>query len=155
MIFEIIHYGDPVPAGRPRDRTFHNPVKYTEFKNKLAMAIRYKFSDFCIYTQAFKDNLTRKEKTQILKKRYGLLVLVYKKQRKGDTDNYLKAVKDAIVKANLIYDDEQIEFDYVGKAISGTPRIEFILYEIKNIDTLTLILLNYNKLKEIALEYQN
>lgn len=126
----FVYPGAPVPAMRPRhsQKGTYNPKQYTNYKKALAQAIRQKFGDLAQQVPPAGS----KERSRYLKeRRFRLIVEVHRTARRGDADNFLKTVQDAIQQAGIIGDDSQLDEVYCRKYIDKqNPRIGFALEEL-------------------------
>ena len=122
----------PQPAPRPRFSKFgtYNSKKYTEYKEAIQMLVLSKKMPF-FYTEALDLEVVfyMPIPESFSKKKRVALDGAYHVKR-PDTDNLLKAFKDAL-NGTLYRDDSQISSLYAKKLYSFTPRIEF---EIRKID---------------------
>ena len=127
MIIEFTFGGEPVPAMRPRvaGRRAYTPPKYKKYKEALANAIKKEYGYFSWDI----PEPNSKERTKYLaNNRYILSVNVYRRTNRGDADNFLKSVQDALQDSGVIADDSQIDRATVEKFIDKeNPRIELIL----------------------------
>lgn len=102
---------DPMPTPRPRAgaRNVYNKTEYTEYKKALATMFKSAFLDLWVEaTQAFKYD--DKGKAAYMKaNRYFMICEFFCSSPRGDADNYLKAVQDAMQDAGIIVNDKQIE----------------------------------------------
>ncbi len=72
--------------------------------------------------------------------RYALIVKVYRSVNRGDLDNYVKTVLDAMQDAGLFADDSQIDRITGEKFIDReNPRIVFTLKQTCGVDQKRLI----------------
>lgn len=122
--------GNPVPAMRPRlgrHRTYNPPV-YTRYKTALVQALKKAFGHLAL---DIPPTGTKQRGHYLASHRYRLVVEVYRVARKGDADNYLKTVQDAIQQAGIIGDDSQVDEVYCRKHIDReNPRVAFVLEEL-------------------------
>jgi len=102
---------DPMPTPRPRAgvKNVYNRKEYTEYKKTLATMFKSAFSDLWLEaTHAFRYD--EKGKTAYVKdNRYFMICEFFCSSPRGDADNYLKAVQDAMQDAGIIVNDKQIE----------------------------------------------
>jgi Holliday junction resolvase RusA-like endonuclease len=136
---------EPVPAARARSTEsghHYTPEKYRNYKLALCNSIKGRYAKLI-------GKIDPKAKL-------GIAMLVYRSKNTGDWDNFAKCVQDAIQDSGVIKDDKQICLGLCAKHIDkADPRIEFILFELPNDKELELdmILLAYNKIKEISNGY--
>jgi Holliday junction resolvase RusA-like endonuclease len=86
----------PVPASRPRvtRRGTYNAPRYAAFKAKLTAGIR--------------DWMLAKDWRPTPTDRYELVFFVYRQHKRGDIDNYLKGIQDALQESGAILNDAHI-----------------------------------------------
>ncbi len=102
---------DPMPTPRPRAgrQNVYNKPEYTEYKKQLATQFKLAFQDLWMEaTKAFQHD--DKGKAEYVKKnKYFLICEFFCTSPRGDADNYLKGVQDAMQDGGIIVDDKQIE----------------------------------------------
>lgn len=121
--------GEPVAAQRPRydrrnNRTY-TPTTYLNYKKKLSTAIRRE----CNHLIGKIPKAGTSERSKYLaENKYKLHVNVYRAANRGDIDNFIKSVMDAIQDAYIIGDDSQI-YKLSGEKFidKENPRVEFEL----------------------------
>ncbi len=133
MKFSFTYSGEPVPASRPRfdKRGFaYTDPRYAKYKKDLAYFIRREFKD---YLPSFPPKASKERTAYLKNNRYILILRVFRTVNRGDVDNHLKAIQDALQDARLFADDSQIDEARVTKSIDKmNPRIEFKLIHIQH-----------------------
>lgn len=127
MSISFVFPGAPVPAMRPRHSRngTYNPKRYTAYKKAFSEALKQKFGHLAKQVPPAGS----KERTAYLAShRYRLIVEVHRLACRGDADNFLKTVQDAIQQAGIIGDDSQFDEVYCRKLMDKqNPRISFCL----------------------------
>jgi Holliday junction resolvase RusA-like endonuclease len=129
--------GEPVAQGRARVRvvnqhaTVYDPKKSKDYKSYVAGYARQAYSwspikgavklSVDVYRRIPKS-FNKKQREEAVEKR--LLPIT-----KPDTDNYLKAIKDALNGIAYI-DDAQVVDDNVRKFYGEEPRVEITIWEV-------------------------
>lgn len=124
----------PVGALRARSNgsSVYTPKPYREYKAALSSFIKQKYAYLRKYVPATKT----KERRAFLKQKYMMTLAIFGKNARGDDDNFLKCVKDAITQAGVIADDCQFAGETVFPFVdSNHPRIEVRMYRVP--DSLT------------------
>jgi len=130
-------YGEPVAQGRPRAVNIgghiriYDPKKSSEYKqyirlvasqevkgNLLTGAICLKITFYRSIPKSFSKKKTEQAEAGIIRP-----------ITKPDTDNYTKAVKDAL-KGVAWKDDSQVVDEHCRKFYSNRPRIEIEIWEV-------------------------
>lgn len=123
--------GEPIPAARVRATKsghVYTPAKYATYKSALITALKNQFGD-SIPTPPSPGSKQRSP--WLATHRYRLIVEIYRSVNRGDADNFLKTVQDAIQQAGLIGDDSQLDEVYCRKHIDkDNPRMAFVLEEL-------------------------
>ncbi len=121
------YQGEPVAAARARvvNRHAYTPKHYADYKKALSGAIRQAFGHL---GNAIPTPGSKPRAKWLSAHRFRLVVEVYRSINRGDADNFLKAVQDAIQQAGIIGDDCQLDEVYCRKHIDKqNPRISFVL----------------------------
>jgi len=134
-LFTLEFTGAPVPAMRPRftraGNTYNDPT-YQHYKAALASQFR-RANPFL--TADIPERNTKQRGKWLASHRYELSVQVYTATRRGDLDNYVKTVQDAMQDAGVIGDDVQIDgyrqpfFKTLNK---DNPRIVVTLWRLED-----------------------
>lgn len=127
MKITMTYPGNPVPFSRPRfngKQSFNDP-KYAQYKRSLSAFINREYGYFAWDIPKAGD---KKRSKYLAANRYHLTVRAFRDENRGDVDNFLKTVQDALQDAGVIADDSQIDSIKAEKFIDKeNPRIEFEL----------------------------
>ena len=139
MQFSLIFHGEPVPNFRPRfnGKFAYNDKRYMNYKAQLAAEIKYLFREYITRPPA-PNTPARSQYLQA--NRYKLSVKAFRSCNRGDVDNFLKTIQDALQDSGLILDDSQLDKVIAEKFIDKMrPRIEFTLTKLQNTEQMKLL----------------
>lgn len=127
MKISFTYPGNPVPFSRPRFNGKHgyNDPKYSQYKRSLSRAINAAYG---YITWGIPPAGDKNRSKYLAANRYHLTVRAYRSENRGDVDNFVKTVQDALQDAGVIADDCQIDSISAEKFLDkANPRIEFEL----------------------------
>ena len=133
LAFEIP--GVPVAKGRPRVTSkgwTYTPKKTIQYEHKVRLLFAANFPDFepiqgpvsmtFVFLMPLPKSWSKKKQKEALEKRWHI--------KRPDTDNLIKAIKDAL--NGLAYiDDSQVCREKIFKQYANEPRVEIILHSLK------------------------
>jgi Holliday junction resolvase RusA-like endonuclease len=132
MQFAFTFPGEPVPFQRPRfnGKFVFNDKRYSNYKSNFSAAIKHYFENDI---KPSPKTGTKERALFLNQNRYRLKVKAYRSANRGDIDNFIKTVQDALQDSGLIADDAQIDKVVGTKFIDKiNPRIEFILEQTQS-----------------------
>ncbi|WP_346207632.1 RusA family crossover junction endodeoxyribonuclease [Caldifermentibacillus hisashii] len=130
-------YGEPVAQGRPRATTInghvrmYDPKKSRDYKNYIRLAAsEHKPEKLLEGPLSMKVKIYRPSLKSFSKKKAEMAEKgEIRPVTKPDTDNYIKAIKDAL-KSVIWKDDSQVVELHASKYYSQNPRIEIEIKEL-------------------------
>lgn len=130
-------YGEPVAQGRPRATTInghvcmYDPKKSRDYKNYIRLAAsEHKPEKLLEGPLSMKVKIYRPSLKSFSKKKAEMAEKgELRPVTKPDTDNYVKAIKDAL-KSVIWKDDSQVVELHASKYYSQNPRIEIEIKEL-------------------------
>lgn len=130
-------YGEPVAQGRPRATTMnghvrmYDPKKSRDYKNYIRLAAsEHKPEKLLEGPLSMKVKIYRPSLKSFSKKKAEMAEKgELRPVTKPDTDNYIKAIKDAL-KSVIWKDDSQVVELHASKYYSQNPRIEIEIKEL-------------------------
>lgn len=130
-------YGEPIAQGRPRATTInghvrmYDPKKSRDYKNYIRLAAsEHKPEKLLEGPLSMKVKIYRPSLKSFSKKKAEMAEKgELRPVTKPDTDNYVKAIKDAL-KSVIWKDDSQVVELHASKYYSQNPRIEIEIKEL-------------------------
>ncbi|WP_041848247.1 RusA family crossover junction endodeoxyribonuclease [Caldibacillus thermoamylovorans] len=130
-------YGEPIAQGRPRATTInghvrmYDPKKSRDYKNYIRLAAsEHKPEKLLEGPLSMKVKIYRPSLKSFSKKKAEMAEKgKLRPVTKPDTDNYVKAIKDAL-KSVIWKDDSQVVELHASKYYSQNPRIEIEIKEL-------------------------